>query len=201
VLRIDRLSVSRGDRVLFAGLHAALGRGELLHLCGANGCGKTSLLEVLAGLRRPAEGSLHAGEPPLPRHWIGHRNALAAALSPLENLRFWAQLNGGDPQRARGALERMGVHGAVCRRQTRVLSAGQKRRSTLARLLLVPRPLWLLDEPLDGLDVAGIALVADLLAEHLRDGGAVVMTSHQPLPAGLPGVRTLALDRLVEQVA
>jgi heme exporter protein A len=123
---------------------------------------------------------------------------LVTATRSLENLRFWAQLNGGDPQRARDALERMGLSAGVCRRHTRVLSAGQKRRSALARLLLVPRPLWLLDEPLDGLDAGGIALVADLLATHLRDGGAVVMTSHQPLPAGLPGVRTLALDRLQE---
>lgn len=201
MLRIDRLSVSRGDRVLFTGLSGALGSGELLHLCGANGCGKTSLLEVLAGLRRPVQGSVRTDDPTLPRHWVGHRNALAASLSPLENLMFWAQLNGGDAQLARSALERMGVQGGVCRRQTRVLSAGQKRRSALARLLLVPRPLWLLDEPLDGLDSDGIALVADLLAAHLQDGGAVVMTSHQPLPAGLRGVRSLALDRVTGQAS
>ncbi len=194
MFHLDRLSVSRGDRVLFSGLGATLGQGELLHLRGANGCGKTSLLEVLAGLRRPADGAVRVDGPDLPRHWIGHRNALAMSLSPLENLAFWARLNGADPQQAGPALERLGLRGAVCKRPVRMLSAGQKRRSALARLVLAPRPLWLLDEPLDGLDVDGIDLIASLLDVHLRGGGAVVMTSHQSLPAGLPGVRVLALD-------
>jgi heme exporter protein A len=194
VLHIDGVSVSRGERVLFEGLSVTLGSGELLHLRGANGCGKTSLLEVLAGLRRPATGRVRTAGQDLPRHWIGHRNALAAALSPLENLAFWAQRNGADPQLAASALERLGLRGPVCRRPARILSAGQKRRSALARLVLAPRPLWLLDEPLDGLDVDGIGLTAELLDAHLRGGGAVVMTSHQPLPSGLQGVRVLALD-------
>ena len=198
LLQLDRLSVSRGDRVLFTGLSLALRPGELLHVRGANGCGKTSLLEVLAGLRRSTAGDV-CGEPdPLPRHWIGHRNALSPSLTPQENLEFWAGLNGADPAKAGDALAAVGLAAGVRRRPARVLSAGQKRRSALARLLIQSRPLWLLDEPLDGLDADGIALVAGLLRRHLHGGGAVVMTSHQPLPPDLPTVRELALDRLCE---
>ncbi|WP_352888092.1 heme ABC exporter ATP-binding protein CcmA [Sinimarinibacterium thermocellulolyticum] len=196
MLKIDRLSLSRGDRVLFSGLSLSLSAGELLHVRGANGCGKTSLLEALAGLRRVASGVIRTQPDPLPLHWIGHRNALSASLSPLQNLEFWAGLHGADAAAADAALAAVGLKPAVRKRAVRSLSAGQKRRCALARLLLQVRALWLLDEPLDGLDADGIALMADLLRAHLDGGGLVVMTSHQMLPAALPGVRELALDRL-----
>ncbi|WP_370304986.1 heme ABC exporter ATP-binding protein CcmA [Sinimarinibacterium flocculans] len=195
MLQIDRLSIGRGDRVLFAGLSVALQPGELLHVRGANGCGKTSLLEAIAGLRRCAQGGIRSTPDELARHWIGHRNALSPSLTPRENLQFWAGLNGADAGAADEVLTAVGLGAGVRRRAVRALSAGQKRRSALARLLLQPRPLWLLDEPLDGLDADGIALIAGLLRDHLHGGGGVIMTSHQPLPAGLPAVRELALDR------
>ncbi len=194
MLRVDQLSVSRADRPLISGLDLHVAAGELLHLRGANGCGKTSVLEVIAGLREAESGTVTTTPDPLPRHWIGHRNALALQLSAIENLEFWCGLNGVPLDRVKPALERMAVPVAARRRAVRTLSAGQKRRSAIARLLLIQRPLWLLDEPLDGLDVDGIALVADLLREHLEQGGGVIMTSHQPLPATLPRVRTLDLS-------
>ncbi|MFA5938818.1 MAG: heme ABC exporter ATP-binding protein CcmA [Sinimarinibacterium sp.] len=193
-LQIDQLCVMRGDRVLVSGLSFALEAGELLHLRGANGTGKTSLLEILAGLRHPASGSIASEAAEQGVHWVGHRNALSPQLSAVENLQFWCGVNGEDPARAVPALERMGVPAGACRRPVRTLSAGQKRRGALARLLLASRPLWLLDEPLDGLDRDGIALFADLLAVHLRGDGMVVMTSHQALPGGLPSVREIELQ-------
>ncbi|MEQ1438303.1 heme ABC exporter ATP-binding protein CcmA [Fontimonas sp. SYSU GA230001] len=193
-LQINQLCVNRGDRVLLSDLSFALCAGELLHLRGANGTGKTTLLEVLAGLRRAGSGRIATEPAELGRHWIGHRNALSPPLSAVENLQFWCGLNGADASGVGPALDRLGVPSGARRRPVRTLSAGQKRRSALARLLLAPRPMWLLDEPLDGLDGGGIALFADLLAAHLRSGGMVVMTSHQALPAGLPGVRALDLQ-------
>lgn len=192
-LLIDQLRVIRGDRVLVPDLTFRLGAGELLHLRGANGSGKTSVLEMLAGLRRSDEGGIRSEPADLPRHWIGHRNALAPQLSALESLRFWCGLNGVDAAAAPAALAQMQLRPGTCRRPVRTLSAGQKRRAALARLLLARRPLWLLDEPLDGLDRDGIDLFAGLLAQQLHGGGMVVVTSHQPLPAGLPSVREIEL--------
>lgn len=194
-LLIDQLCVKRGDRVLVPALSFRVAAGELLHLRGANGSGKTSLLEMLAGLRPAETGTIRREPDDLPPHWVGHRNALAPHLSATENLQFWCGLNGIDAGRALPALERMNLPPGARRRPVRTLSAGQKRRSALARLLLAQRPLWLLDEPLDGLDRDGIAVFAELLETHLRGGGLVVMTSHQSLPPGLPSVRELELKR------
>ncbi len=166
-----------------------------MHLRGANGAGKSSLLEVLAGLRRPAAGVLRRDPDPLPLHWVGHRNALNPHLSAVENLRFWCEFNGHAVSRVAPALDRMALPAGARRRAVRTLSAGQKRRSALARLVLAPRPLWLLDEPLDGLDVDGIATFASLLSEHLNGGGIAVVTSHQALPKELPAVREWTLQR------
>ncbi len=192
-LLIQALCIRRGDRVLVPTLDLAVTSGELLHVRGANGSGKTTLLEMLAGLR-PAEGIRREPED-MPLHWIGHRNALASHLSPIENLQFWCGVNGVDAAGVVPALERMRLPPAARRRPVRMLSAGQKRRSALARLLLVQRPLWLLDEPLDGLDRDGIAILGELLSAHVRAGGLVVMTSHQALPANLPSVREIELGR------
>lgn len=191
VLSVHGLSVARGERALFTDLEFALDAGDLLHLRGRNGAGKTTLLETLCGLRRPAAGELRAPEPSA-LHWLGHRNALNPALTPLENLEFWCGLNGVDARAVLPALERTGV-ARLRYRACRTLSAGQKRRTALARLLLSRRVLWLLDEPLDGLDADGLALFATLLAEHLDGGGAALVTSHQPLPPGLARVRVLHL--------
>lgn len=192
-LEIRGLALRRGPRLLFEGLGFELDPGQILHLQGANGAGKTSLLETLTGLRRAVQGEVRGLPEPGGLHWLGHRNALNLNLSVLENLRFWCGLNGVAEAGIGGALERVGL-ARLRHRITRTLSAGQKRRAALARLLLSPRPLWLLDEPLDGLDRQGLELFAVLLGEHAAAGGVAVVTSHQPLPAGLGGVRTLVLS-------
>jgi heme exporter protein A len=192
LLQVRQLAVARGDRNVVEGLDLAVAPGEILHVRGRNGAGKTSLLEVLCGLRQPAAGALEGQPEPQRRHWIGHKNALNPALSPGENLRFWCALNGHDPARVDPALERVGLK-TLRHRPCGNLSTGQRRRAALARLLAAPRPWWVLDEPLAGLDHAGIDLLSGLFDGHLRDGGSAVITSHQPLPESLAGLRTLEL--------
>lgn len=190
LLRTESLSVGRGDRVLLRELTFALGPGQLMHLRGRNGTGKTSLLEVLAGLRSPVSGTVE--RPAAGLHWLGHKNALNGDLSVLENLQFWSALQNGDPKPIPAALERLGLS-KLRHRPSRSLSAGQKRRAALARLLIAARPLWLLDEPLAALDVEGLAYVGGMLGEHLASGGAALLTSHQPLPVGAASVRILEI--------
>lgn len=192
LLSYRELAVARGDHVLLRDLSGALAAGEILHVRGANGIGKTSLLEVLAGLRAAETGTVTREFAPEACHWIGHRNALNPALSPFENLRFWCAVQGVPAANIRGALREFELT-RVADQPCRQLSAGQKRRSALARLVVAPRPLWFLDEPLSALDQAGIAHWLGLLVAHLRGGGAAIITSHQLLPADLPGLRTLEL--------
>ena len=191
-LHVSQLAVARGDRNIVAGLDLAVARGEILHIQGRNGAGKTSLLEVLCGLRQPAAGQVEGQPESGQRHWLGHKNALNPALSPEENLRFWCALNGHPAERVLPALQAVGLK-ALRHRPCGRLSTGQRRRAALARLLAAPRPWWFLDEPLAGLDHAGIELLARLLGGHAAEGGAALDTSHQPLPAGLAGVRSLEL--------
>ena len=183
LLTAEKLSVTRGDRALLREFDLVIAAGELVHLRGANGAGKTSLLETLAGLRRAGAGTIECGE--RPPHWLGHRNGLNLQLSAIENLQFWCGLNAAPPTAIEPALERLALPMRARRRAVRTLSAGQKRRTALARLLLQRRALWLLDEPLDGLDAEGLQRFAALVAEHLASGGAVLMTSHQSLPGAL----------------
>ncbi len=188
------LAVARGDRVVAGPLSFAVAPGQVLHLRGRNGAGKTSLLEVLCGLRPPAAGRLENRPEAAQCHWVGHKNALNPALSPRENLAYWCGLNGQPAAGVDTALERVGLK-AQRHRSCGVLSTGQRRRAALARLLAAPRAWWFLDEPLSGLDVTALDLLADLLGAHLRSGGAAVVSSHQALPANLPGLLTLELDR------
>lgn len=196
-LSVHNLAIARGDRTVLQDLSFAVAGGEVLHVQGRNGIGKTSLLETLCGLRAPLEGTIANRPEPRDQHWLGHKNALNVALSPLENLRFWCKLASGPAERAGDrvdwALERVGLK-AQRHRACGALSTGQRRRAALARLHAAPRAWWFLDEPLAGLDVAGLDLLAGLLREHLQQGGAAVLTSHQPLPEGLHGLRTLSLD-------
>jgi len=192
LLDFKNLAIARGDHVLLRDLHGAVNAGEILHIRGANGVGKTSLLEVLAGLREPEQGEVHRGFEPEACHWIGHRNALNAALTPHENLHFWCEIHGLSGEGIRGALRQFALQ-RVADQACRQLSAGQKRRSALARLALARRPLWFLDEPLSALDEAGVRHWLDLLREHAAQGGAAVITSHQRLPAELPGLRAMEL--------
>jgi heme exporter protein A len=191
-LKVRQLAVARGDRTIVEALDFAVAAGEILHIQGRNGAGKTSLLEVLCGLRPAAAGVIEGQPQPEQRHWLGHKNGLNPALSPEENLRFWCALNGQAAADPAQALQRVGLK-AQRHRPCGKLSTGQRRRAALARLLAAPRPWWFLDEPLAGLDHSGIDLLAELLDRHRRGGGAALVSSHQPLPPGLGGVRSLEL--------
>lgn len=193
-VHVINLAIARGDRTLIESLSFTLSPGDLLHLQGRNGAGKTSLLETLCGLRAAAGGQIEHRPELGQRHWLGHKNALNPALSPLENLRFWCHLHGAPTADCEAALQRVGLR-AQRHRPCGGLSTGQRRRAALARLLAAPRPYWFLDEPLAGLDSAGLDLFGELLYAHRERGGATLLTSHQPLPIDRSGVRILVLDR------
>ncbi len=191
-LQVNQLAVVRGDRTVVTGLSFAIGAGEVLHLQGRNGAGKTSVLEVLCGLRQPESGTVEGRPEAAQRHWLGHKNGLNPALSPLENLECWGGLNGLHIAAPKEALAQAGLK-AQAQRHCGLLSTGQRRRAALARLVAVQRPWWFLDEPLAGLDAEGLAVFAQLLSAHVADGGAAVVTSHQSLPGEVPQLRVLRL--------
>ncbi len=176
----------RGGREVFAGLDFEAASGEVLAITGANGSGKTSLLRLIAGLLIPAGGviALDGGgnELTLPEqaHYLGHRDALKPALSVRENLSFWRDFLGGDVFDANASLASVGL-GHAAHLPAAYLSAGQRRRLSLARLLTVRRPIWLLDEPTAALDAAGQDLFAGLMRDHLARGGLIVAATHGPL--------------------
>jgi len=184
----------RGGRDVFSGLDFEASSGEALAIIGANGSGKTSLLRMIAGLLAIADGSigLEGGETeltlPEQAHYLGHRDALKPALSVFENLSFWRDFLGGEragpkndlKQGLEESLAAVGLDHAVSL-PAAYLSAGQRRRLSIARLLTVRRPIWLLDEPTNALDVAGQSLFARLMGEHLGSGGVIVAATHAPL--------------------
>ncbi|HRH80695.1 MAG TPA: cytochrome c biogenesis heme-transporting ATPase CcmA [Thiobacillaceae bacterium] len=206
-LSVHDLACQRGERRLFTGMNFTLGEGELLLVQGGNGQGKTSLLRLLTGLARPEEGEVRWRGQPIQRQreqyhaemvYLGHANGIKDDLNPVENLRFADGLQGRkfDADQAVATLERLGL--ARCLDlPCRVLSFGQRRRVALAALLLAGVTLWILDEPLTGLDVHAVALMEGLLREHLNAGGMVVATTHQALK--LEGVKVQRL--LVGKVA
>ncbi len=199
MLSVSGLACSRGERRLFADVDFSLAAGEWLHVQGENGSGKTSLMRLVVGLSPADSGEIvWRGEPtPSPEFrremiYLGHHAAVKEDLTPLENLRLAAALDGIDlsERDALGALIRLGLRGRE-ELPVRVLSAGQKRRVLLARLLTRPAVLWVLDEAFNALDVAAVKLLGDLIAEHLKGGGLAILTSHQPLP--VPGGKALVL--------
>jgi heme exporter protein A len=182
------LTCVRGGRDVFTGLSFSVDAGAALAVVGRNGAGKSSLLRIIAGLLAPSRGSiaLDGGhtESTLAEqcHFVGHRDALKPALTVLENLRFWRNFLGS----ARGddtllpALQTLGL-GHLVDLPAGYLSAGQRRRLALARLLVAPRPLWLLDEPTSALDAAAQTTVTALMNGHLAEGGLIVAATHDPL--------------------
>lgn len=167
------LGAVRGERVLFRDVSIAAHAGELILLRGANGSGKTTLLRQLAGLSDPQAGKV---ERPVAHHWIGHTNGLKAHETPRAHLQHWANVWGSDAEIAE-ILKAMGLRRPAdvpCR----MLSAGQKRRTALARLSLETRPVWLLDEPFNALDTDGQAHLAEMIEAHRARGGAVIAALH-----------------------
>jgi heme exporter protein A len=190
-LTVEKLACARGERRLFESLSFRVTAGQALAVEGANGAGKTSLLRVLAGFLAPAAGRIVARiaereiedgeERGRLVGWLGHHDGLKPQLTVLEQLTFFAHLHGAkaDPS----LLARVGLT-RQAELPCRYLSAGQRRRLALARLLVSNRPLWLLDEPFAALDVNGQTLVAQLMAMHCGQGGIIIAATHDPLGLG-----------------
>ena len=202
LLAARSLRFARNDAPVFGPLDLAVDAGEALLVQGDNGAGKTTLLRVLAGLLRADAGAIEIdGQPARPAlrsraiSYLGHLPALKADLTALENLNFLCDLHG----RRRGQVpgSALGIVGLGGYEDTlaRQLSAGQKKRLSLARLWLAPAPLWLLDEPYANLDLAGIELVNRMVQAHLRDGGAALVTTHGAYAAPPVRTRMLVLER------
>jgi heme exporter protein A len=185
---------------VFSGLGFALSSGEAMVVTGPNGAGKSSLLRLCAGLLRPMKGrlSLAEGDPELSigeqAHYLGHQDALKAALTVRENLAFWAAFLGGRQLVDDSALAAVGLS-TIAGLPAGYLSAGQRRRLSIARLIAVERPIWLLDEPTSALDVAAQGLLGALMARHLAGGGLVLAATHGPIALTAPKELQLGTGR------
>ncbi len=190
MLKARKLQLERHFEPVFAPVDLDVAGGELWLLTGPNGAGKTTLIRLLAGLLRPTSGTVSRA--PGPVAFLGHQLGLKDDLTVAENLAFHQALTGAEAP-VESAIAAVGLEGAR-NQAARTLSAGQRKRCALARLLLAPAPLWLLDEPYANLDAEGVALVDRLLAEQLDRGGACVMSTHGALrPPELPW-RELAIE-------
>lgn len=193
----ENLGGERGGELLFSGLHFAVSSGEALVVTGPNGSGKSTLLRIIAGLLVEAEGMLRLEGAPATfegltaaAHYLGHLNAMKPVLSVDENLHFWQSFNGRGQYSIAEALEHVSL-GEIGHLPFGYLSTGQKRRVSIARLLVSDRPVWLLDEPTAGLDKASEEQFAALMRAHLSGGGIIIAATH--LPLGLEGSKELAL--------
>ena len=182
----EMLSATRGGRDVFAQISFVVPGGEALVLTGPNGAGKTTLIRIIAGLLKPAGGQirLDGGRPGRTLgeecHYVGHLNGVKASLTVDENASFWARYLGSGPEQIERALATFGL-GAVRDIPAAFLSAGQRRRLGLARVLLAERPIWLLDEPTAALDHAAQQMLTGAVDAHLAGGGLVVAATHAPL--------------------
>lgn len=183
-LKAQDLTCERGGRIVFRNVSLSLKPGQLMQLTGPNGSGKSSLLRLIAGLNEAQQGSvaLEGGEPDLTigqqAHYVAHQEPVKSALSVSENLGFWRDFLGGgnvDDALAAFDLSRLATYPAG------LLSAGQKRRLALARIVLVPRLLWLLDEPTVGLDTSSLERFVKVMAKQLDHGGMIIAATHVPL--------------------
>jgi heme exporter protein A len=190
------LACRRGGREVFAGVGFSVASGEALIVTGRNGAGKSSLLRLVVGLVRIAHGrlSLEAGDPELTvgeqAHYLGHQDALKPSLSVAENLRFWAGFFGAGPLETDKPLAAVGLD-ALADLPAAYLSAGQRRRLSIARVLAAKRPIWLLDEPTSTLDAAAQEQLAGFMRDHLAAGGLILAASHGAI--GLTGAQELRL--------
>ena len=196
----ESLACRRGERLVFAGLDCRLPAGGGLVLTGTNGSGKSSLLRLFATLLTPASGRLRWGGVSVAHdlaryraaiHYVGHLDATKPALTPREMLAFWAALRGVAAPAIDTALAELGL-AAVADWPCRWLSAGQRRRLALARLVAAPAPIWLLDEPTAALDSDGEARLVAAIAGHRAAGGSVAVATHQPI--ALTDAATVVLD-------
>jgi len=191
----ENLACERGGRLVFRGLSFTIASGEALLVTGRNGAGKSSLLRMIAGLLRVGAGrlALEGGEPEAElgeqAHYLGHLDALKPALTVAENLRFWAEFLGNRGEIA-PALEAVDL-APLADLPAAYLSAGQRRRLSIARLVAVKRPIWLLDEPTSALDAASQARLAGLMRGHLSGNGLIVAATHGAI--GLEGARELKM--------
>ncbi len=183
----EALACVRGGREVFCDVRFEVGAGELLVLRGPNGSGKSSLLRLIAGLVQKTAGRLGlegaADDVPIPEyaHYIGHLDTLKPALSVAENLSFWADMLGLRKMETVDALDEVGL-AALAEFPAGVLSAGQRRRLALARLIVAERPLWLLDEPTTAIDAPARARLFELISRHLDAGGMALVATHDDLP-------------------
>jgi len=193
-LTANSLAATRGGRPVFAGVSFALANGDVMAVRGPNGSGKSTLLRLVAGLLQPGSGEIRAGGGDGDAgggqaHYVGHLDGLKPSLTVLENLTFWSRVWRGKAT-VDGALDAVGLR-PLGHLPVGVLSAGQRRRTALARLLLAPRPLWLLDEPTASLDAASEATLGSLIAGHAGRGGVAIIATHAELPAPVTQILTL----------
>jgi len=186
-LQGENLSCTRDDRELFSGLSFAVRPGQVLLLEGQNGSGKTSLLRIICGFREPDTGAVRWGGDEIPHHqyysdmaYVGHLDGIKKELTVLENLRLAQALSQAGKLSIQQALDKVRLSGYEDT-LIQALSAGQKRRLSLARLLITHNILWILDEPFTSLDKQGIVLVETLMVEHCANGGMMVLTSHHDI--------------------
>lgn len=190
-LKGDNLTCSRGGRAVFAGVQFSLPAGEALVVTGRNGAGKSSLLRVIAGLVHLADGrlALEGGDPELTiaeqAHYVGHQDAVKPSLTVRENLKFWSRYLGGIDVPLDPALQAVDL-ASLADLPAAYLSAGQRRRLSLARLVAVPRTLWLLDEPTSALDAPSQGRLAGMMRGHLAAGGMIVAATHGPIGLDRP---------------
>lgn len=203
LLHIKSVTCIKQDRCLFADLNFSLNSGQIMQLAGPNGAGKTSLLRIIAGFSVPDEGAVLFQEQPISKYYeeyarellfIGHKTGVNTQLSAVENVRHWLQINGyiNQPD-LYPILAQLGLVGLEDV-PVRMLSAGQQRRVALVRLWLSDAKLWVLDEPFTALDKSGVAFLQQRFTEHLQNGGAILLTTHQDLTTHFSNLQTVTLE-------